>query len=90
MRLLVDKFLFGREQYLIMDGDGYSWINDRNIDHDLFLDINEANTLNEYLRLYGIDPMIFIDEKYQKMLSLVGAQAPNWKHILPTSIFSKK
>ena len=74
----------------MLDNGKYSWIDECNAEHDLFLDINEINTLNDYLRLYGIDPIVFIDDKYQNMLSTVGAQAPNWKYVLPSSIYSKK
>ena len=90
MKLLVDKSLFTNENHLLMTREGYQWVSNANVDHDLYLDINESNTLNDYLKMYGIKPMIFIEDKYKKMISTVKAVDPNWKQILPSNVYSKK
>tara|TARA_B100000700_G_scaffold72509_8_gene80941 strand:+ start:23144 stop:24310 length:1167 start_codon:yes stop_codon:yes gene_type:complete len=90
MRLLIDRSLFGQNRYLLLDGKEYAWVDNSDVDHDLFLDINESNTLNEYLRLYDIDPIEFIDKKYKAMMNVVAAHSPNWKYVLPKSVYSKK
>lgn len=90
MKILVDKSLFGNEKYLLMSENECLWAKNGSISHDLYLDTNKANTLNDYLSLYGINPLVFIDEKYQKMLSTTGARVPNWKNSLPQRVYSSK
>ena len=90
MKVLIDRSLFGGENHLLVQGSDCAWVSSSHVEHDLYLDSNEENSLNSFTRLYGVDPMIFIEEKYKKSLCSVGVKNPNWKLSLPRDVYSRK
>lgn len=90
MKILIDRSIFGGENYLLVQGDDCAWVESPQVNHDLFLSSDKSNSLNSFNELYGVDPIIFIEEKYKKSLSEVGAKNPNWKFSLPREVYSGK
>jgi len=90
MKILIDRSIFGGDSHLLVHGSDCAWVNSAQTDHDLFLSCEEENSLNLFNGLYGIDPIVFIEEKYRKSLLEVGAKNPNWKFSLPREIYAGK
>ena len=90
MKILIDRSIFGGENYLLVQGNDCAWVESPQVKHDLFLSSGKSNSLNSFNELYGVDPIIFVEEKYRKSLSQVGAKNPNWKFSLPREVYSSK
>jgi len=81
MKFCLDKSLFSSNKDLIIDSKSYYW-SDTQALYDL-----DIQGINQFLSLYKIDEVSFLDKKYLKMINSLNIESPDWKNLLPTRVY---